>query len=158
MGQYNQLLANTSVMATYSHRWKPVTARFLHQLRGSALAELTGLKDLKVAEGQTEEQAVLLLARVAKAAKDWSALVTCLDAYRLAAFGVQPVPIWLNDGIQAGRQMVAARRFEQAGDVARAASAYVTVLTAVSDFAPVEDALLDIGRLQKIRPDVLDSL
>lgn len=157
-GQFNQLLGNPAVMASYPHRWKPVTARFLHQLRGRALSELAGLKDLKVADGQTPEQAALQMASTAKGAKDWSTLVSCLDAYRLAAFGAQPVPAWLGDGIQAARQMLAARRFEQAGDVERAAAAYMAVLTAVSNFAPVEDALAEIGRLQKDRPDILKRI
>ena len=157
-GQYNQCLASSSIVATYSHRWKPVTARFVNQLRGRAMAEMAGVKELKVADGQTAEQAMLQLARAAKAAKDWSALVVSLDVYRLAVFGAQPGPVWLGDGIRAGRQMVAGHRFEQVGDVERAAVAYMAVLTAVSDFAPVEDARADIARLQKDHPDILQRI
>ena len=140
-----------------SHRWKAVVSRYQNQMRAKALAEMFDLKGFEVKDGQTPEQALLQMADKATADKQWESVAVPLDAYRLAAFGNRTTPAALTDEINACRNFIAARNYEKAGDIARAAASYLAVLGAPAKRAPVEEAFGEVARLRKDHPDLFEK-
>ncbi|MBI3986531.1 MAG: hypothetical protein HY343_06410 [Lentisphaerae bacterium] len=163
--QYGQILQlNSSPYSAYAahystvpHRWKTAIDRHQNRLRAQALAAMFALKDFEVKEGQTPDEALLQAADKAAADKQWETLAVTLDAYRVAVFGSQTPPASLTDQIAACRSFIAARNYEKAGDLPRAAASYLAALNAPAKRAPVEEAFKELARLRKDHPDIFEK-
>ncbi|MEI8242496.1 MAG: hypothetical protein WCI17_04455 [bacterium] len=152
--QYTLLVQGAYSPGGYSaHRWRAVITRHMNTLRSTAFSVMYGLSGMDITEGQPVAEALLLAADKAFAGSQWDRLGRCLEAYRAAAYGMQPPPAALADQINACRSFVAAGNYERVGDVDRAVTSYLAVLQAPAERSPLEAAVAALARLRKENPD-----